>query len=587
MENKKPNKKLIISVITLLALCALILISVICIKQFNTKQETTTGNYTNDTSKTNIKKDDNNENKTADNDTTKYNTENNKNMKVSGDNSSDEIENKSNGSVNNNNLNEINQDKNNLSDIESVKNNLSQNNNSQYTQSSNNTTNQALSSNNIENGGNNVSNSVSSNVNQSSSNNNITRYTQDEDGDYTTKVEIETNTGNSGMTEDENYQPSTAEDSIEDISSKSHIKEYDNWNLSVKDNDYSNLPIKINLLNAPYNNSEYCEEMLKQNYVVKLVEKPENSECNGFPESITINNDGNLNVDTHIYTKTGNLDFSNSYFSKLGDYVFGIYPENSNEELYQVIVTLRGITTEEGYITGKTYSLIQIKSILKNGEKVDTININIKNPNTSITIEKIKEKNSFWEKVYVDLYIDSYENEKYTVLDGNALDESINSQTESSSVKIGNHYVVRDENGIIPQTYKIADDGTVIIGRKYISPIASICKIASITMPENLGISKQDEYEIPVGTKYKAVLSSGKQYKEKYEIDTEGEIRITKPNPDDNKVIIRNLTGSNPKTGIFYTVVPFVIILVIATVGVIVIKKTSYKNDDDDEDNNE
>ena len=68
---------------------------------------------------------------------------------------------------------------------------------------------------------------------------------------------------------------------------------------TIAENENSRLIVNFNVINAPYNNNEYCEEMLKQNYLVKLIEKPEQSNCYGFPESITINNDGNLNIDTH------------------------------------------------------------------------------------------------------------------------------------------------------------------------------------------------------------------------------------------------------------------------------------------------
>lgn len=358
----------------------------------------------------------------------------------------------------------------------------------------------------------------------------------------------------------------TGED--EEDSSKSNKKEYDSWNLSVKDNEYSNISLKMNLINAPYNNDEYCKQKLTGKYTIKLVSKPEGSECTNYPEGLIETNEGNLNTKTHVYTKKGNIDFSNTTFSQLGDYYFGIFPENSEEELYQVIITLRGVTTDEGYPTGRTYSLIQIKSA--NGEKLSSIDINTQNPSTCITIDKKKNVNSFMERVYVDLYIDSYENDSYDVSDGNALTE------------IGDHYVARTEKGnIIPQTYQLSNDGKIIIGKKCTESVAMVTRIAANEGVNNLGVSSTNNgYEIPAGTRYRAEISAEKKYRESYDIDSEGEYRIASENEEENEIIITNVTGSNPKTGVFYTVAPFVIVIVLAILGIVIIKSMSSKDDE-------
>lgn len=342
---------------------------------------------------------------------------------------------------------------------------------------------------------------------------------------------------------------------------KTNYKEYDSWKLSVEGNDFSVLTINLNLLNAPFNNNEYCKNKLTQRkFVLKLISKPEGSVCNNYPEIITINNDGILNTNTHIYTKTGTLDLSNTYFSTLGEYVFGLFQENSSEEIFQIIVVLQNVTSESGVSLGKTSSLILIKSLLQNGEKVDDININVNNPNTSIRIKKPRNINTFDEDVYVDVYIDSYENDIYTLINGN--------ETNNSFIKRGNHYVVKSENGyIIPQAYKIENDNIVIIGKN-----------------DNI-------FEIPVGTKYKVTLSNEKNYKEKYSLDGGDEYRVAIENEEENEVKIISTTNRNPKTGLFYNIIPFVIVIAIAIIGIFIIKRLSVKSDkayaDDESDNEE
>ena len=378
----------------------------------------------------------------------------------------------------------------------------------------------------------------------------------------------------------------------DNISTKSNIKEYDRSVVTVEGNEYSNLDVNINLLNAPYNNKEYCERMLSRNYVVKLVDKPKGSICSNYPEKVVIEGEGELNEYNHIYTKVGKLDFTNTYFNAIGDYFFNIYEENKDEALYQIIVSFRYVTTEEGYTTGRTYSLIQIKSILQNNQKVNEVNINIVNPNTSITVDKKWAVNSFLEKVYVNVFIDSYSSEKYTVLDGNALDEYLNSNT-NSSIKIGDHLVVRNENNqIVPQTYKLSKDGKIIIGRKEpafvvgkITQLATTGDISSLGLPYQTDVNykdNQDNLEIPVGTKYKVNFSDEKRYREEYFFEVGGgDFSEAAADPESNLAVVVNLTEKNPKTGIFYNVAPFIIVIVIAIVGIIIIKKTSFKEDDD------
>lgn len=336
---------------------------------------------------------------------------------------------------------------------------------------------------------------------------------------------------------------------IDGDSAKSNYKEYDSRNLSVKGNDYSILTININLLNAPFNNEEYCKNKLTQkSFYIRLISKPEGSVCNNYPDKVIINDNGTLNINTHTYTKTGTLDLSDTYFSTLGEYVFGLYQENSNEELFQIIVVLENVTSASGVLLDRTSSLILIKSLLQNGEKVTDININVNNPNTSIRIKKPKNVNAFNEDVYVDVYIDSYDNDIYTLMNGNI--------TNNSFFRMGNHYVLKNNNGyIIPQAYKIENDNIIIIGKN------------------------NDTFEIPVGTKYKVALSNDKNYKEKYSLDGGEDYRVAIEDEEENEVKIISITNSNPKTGLFYNIIPFIIVIFVAIIGIIIIKKISVKTD--------
>lgn len=359
---------------------------------------------------------------------------------------------------------------------------------------------------------------------------------------------------------------------------KSNYKENDVGKLSLDGNELSNIDFKINLLNAPYNNNEYCENKISKNYVVELVEKPQGSTCSNYPEKLVITNQGKLNEAKHAYSKGGNLDFSDTYFNSVGDYYFNICEEDTNTAVYQVIVTFRYITDEKGVSTGRTYSLIQLKS-LPDGKKVDSLNIDILNPNTSITVDKIFNPNSFLEKIYLDVFIDSYKDDIYTVLDGNS--DNLNS-------KIGDFIVVRDENGnIIPQICKLLRGGKIIIGKRdnMISGIAA--KLATEGDISNLGLSAEDMekiesvLEIPAGTRYKVSFSSGKKYREEYAFEGGGgEFVEAGVEPESNEVVLVNVTETNPKTGIFYNVVPFIIVIGLAIIGIIIIKKTSYSDDD-------
>ena len=368
------------------------------------------------------------------------------------------------------------------------------------------------------------------------------------------------------------------EDEEEETPKKDNFVENDKSIITLKNNEFSNIDFKINLLNAPYNNNEYCERKLSNNYKVELVDKPEGSSCSNYPNKLVVTSEGKLNEAKHSYTKVGNLDFSNAKFNSVGDYYFNVCDEETNTALYQIMVTFRYVTDSNGVPTNKTYSLIQLKSLV-DGKKVDNLNIDVLNPNTSITVDKVFNPNSFLERVYLDVYIDSYKDDIYTVLDGNS--ENLNS-------KIGEFVVVRDENGnIIPQICKFIKGGKIIIGKRddIIAGIAA--SVATEGDISDLGLSADDleklesVLEIPAGTKYKVSFSSGKKYREEYAFEGGGgEFVEAGANPEINEVVLVNVTETNPKTGIFYSVAPFVIVITIAIAGIIIIKRTSYKDDD-------
>ena len=330
------------------------------------------------------------------------------------------------------------------------------------------------------------------------------------------------------------------DDDEEEEEGKSNIKYNDSWTLSVKDNDYSKIKFKLNLVNAPYNNSSYCDSKLDQGFVVKLTQKPEGSTCTNYPETVDLSEAGKLNTKKHVYTKNGSIDFSNTVFSTLGDYYFSVYKDGGSEELYQVIVTLRGITDDNGFPTGKSYSMIQIK-LADSEEKVNSMNYNVVNPNTYITIDKKKNVNSFWEKIFVDVYIAGYDDDVFDVLDANAYDDVVNSHSGLISTEIGNHYIARDGSGyIVPQTYIMTDDGKMYIGRKDLTSVSSIIQLAAVD-DVNIGsdsVEQVDEYEVPVGTMYRVDFSANKQYREEYIQYVIGDFREAQENPEDNMIIL-------------------------------------------------
>ena len=266
-----------------------------------------------------------------------------------------------------------------------------------------------------------------------------------------------------------------------------------------------------------------------------------------------------MNVEKHRYSKETVIDFSKTKFTSLGDYYFDIYDKETDKTLYQIIITFRNVTDENNFPLPQTYSLIQIKSILRDGEKVENVNINIKNPNTFLAIKHTKENNSILENVYIDLIIDSYERETYSIIDGNLYDEKV----DNSKLRIGNHIVFKSNDSFVNQTYKLTNGGKVLIGLSGLD----------------------DVYQIPVGTKYRAVATDNKKYREKYDISGIDNVRVAGVTPDSNEIIITNSTQSNPYTGIFYKVGPFVIVIIVAIVGIILLKKMSLKDEKDKKNN--
>ena len=210
------------------------------------------------------------------------------------------------------------------------------------------------------------------------------------------------------------------------------------------------------------------------------------------------------------------------------------------------------------------------------------MNYNVVNPNTYITIDKKKNVNSFWEKIFVDVYIAGYDDDVLDVLNANAYDDVVNSNSGLISTEIGNHYIARDGSGyIVPQTYIMTDDGKMYIGRKDLTSVSSIIQLAAVD-DVNIGsdsVEQVDEYEVPVGTMYRVDFSANKQYREEYIQYGIGDFREAQENPEDNMVKIENLRGTNPKTGLFYTVAPFVVVICVAALGILIIKKLS-KDDD-------
>ena len=78
------------------------------------------------------------------------------------------------------------------------------------------------------------------------------------------------------------------------------------------------------------------------------------------------------------------------------------------------------------------------------------------------------------------------------------------------------------------------------------------------------------KYEIPF-------TLTNKKYREKYEISDIGEYKVAVSDSNENVVTITNISKGNPNTGLYYTVIPFIILLVAAVSGLIIMKRLSIK----------
>lgn len=370
---------------------------------------------------------------------------------------------------------------------------------------------------------------------------------------YNDKVSIQNNTNLSYVddpTHDYNYNnvdDGTPTDSI-------GIAGHTNGAYTLENNDKKKITITLNLLNAPYDNKEYCEAQLDRQYEIVLDEDPGINSCENYPTTLTFDKEGTLNVENHRYTKKATLDFSNTKFKYLGDYYFDIKEKSSGKSVYQLIVSFRNDTDEDGHPLSQTQSIVQLKS-MATGTKVQNMNINLQNANTFITLEQLHEKNGIDENFYVDLIIDSYNNELYSVLDGNEYDKEILSGEDGTGAKIGSHIIIKDGSSIVNQTYRLTNGGKILIGQG------------------------NGQYQIPVGTKYKILATNNKNYREKYELSENGDYRMADIDSDENMVTVTNITKSNPHTGLYYTIIPFVILIITSGVGIIIIKKLSIKKD--------
>ena len=379
------------------------------------------------------------------------------------------------------------------------------------------------------------SNTQSNSSNTTTNNSNSGNYS-----DYNNKVEVQNNS-NLSYVEDSDHDYDYSE-GIEDAVAQDNIAytNYGQGTFNLSNNEKNKFPVTLNLVNAPYNNEEYCETQLNRSYTITLSSKPNNSTCSNYPTTLEFNDDGQLNIEKHRYTKTAELDFSNTTFTKLGDYYFDVTDNSTNEVVYQVIVSFRNAVDDEGYPLNKTVSIIQLKS-MKTGSKVGNMNINLQNENTFITLEQLFEKDGINENFYLDVIIDSYNNELYSVLDG------------QDNSKIGNHIIANDGSSILNQTYRLTNGGKILIGQG------------------------NGKYQIPVGTKYKIVTTENKKYREKYEISDIGEYKVAVSDSNENVVTITNISKGNPNTGLYYTVIPFIILLVAAVSGLIIMKRLSIK----------
>lgn len=322
---------------------------------------------------------------------------------------------------------------------------------------------------------------------------------------------------------------------------------------TLDNNSKKVLNISLNLLNAPYNNKEYCEAQLNREYSLVLSNSPGPDTCRNYPTTLVFEDEGSLNVENHRYTKTASLDFSDAEFDVLGDYYFDVKDKTTDEVVYQLIVTFRVVTDDNNHPESQIYSLVQLKS-MATGEKVQNMNISLQNANTAITLEQLLEKDGINENFYLDVIIDGYNNELYSVVDGNQYDKELEAGRDGSNAKIGNHVIINDGENIVNQTYRLTNGGKILIGQG------------------------NGQYQIPVGTRYKIVATDNKNYREKYELSDDGEFRVAVADTGENMVTITNVSKGKPNTGLYYTIIPFILLLVAAGAGIVIMKKLSIKD---------
>ena len=291
------------------------------------------------------------------------------------------------------------------------------------------------------------------------------------------------------------------------------------------------------LTNAPYNNSSYCESMLPiQSF--NVVQSSSNSgTASNYPTVLTFGA-GSYNETSHTYTKTCQIDFSGTTFSEYGDYLFELTSVGDTGKYYvNVFVDNTGYTVD---------SLVGVGDI---SGKESNPNITIPNPNTYIKIDKqVKGDIADLSKDFTfNVKIDGYTGDTYTVV-----------KPDSTT-----------------DTYTVARTGTEVTGVNY-----------TIGHNENLTIGKNGTtMQIPVGTNY-TITETSDGYTTTYKyINRAGATEqtgavvtdVAMETDTDNEVKFINTKNAEATTGVFYNVLPFMAVIILAVVGIVLMKKTKNK----------
>ncbi len=290
-----------------------------------------------------------------------------------------------------------------------------------------------------------------------------------------------------------------------------------------------------------------------------------------LPGTLTIDFNNVIPDANNVATKTADLDFTNVKFNELGDYYFTIaetgstdsttYPVD-NTKTYDVVVSVRNTFEEDGVTPTGTYLVYAVatQGYNSNSETEEKENVLFESASQHTYIELTK-------KVEGNLgRLDEYFT--YTISISNAKPNETYVISGSSAGANNPTEVTMDASGNGTVTLKLKHNDTITIGKD------------------------GTENQLPIRTTY-TIVETDNNYQTFIDGSTENnksmsqKTTVAVPGVDDdktafntnNKTTYVNKREAGPVTGIFINVMPFVVLIALAFVGIMVIKKTSKKED--------